>query len=85
MTKPEEVKEMLDQTIKKFSKVDILFNNGVMMHENKIPDVSLEEWNRVVDINLTGVFHGLKYVIPKMNSGSSIINTASIAGMYILY
>lgn len=82
MTNAEEVEKMVDSVIDTYGKIDILFNNaGVMMHEKKIPDVGLEEWNRIVDINLTGVFHGLKYVLPKMTSGSSIINTASIAGI----
>src|SRR5699024_5449509 len=60
----------------------ILYNNaGVNSDEKKIPDVSLEEWRQVIAINQTGVFLGMKYVIPYMESGSSIINMASIAGM----
>src|SRR5690606_25641969 len=47
----------------------------------KLPDVSLEEWEQVMDINITGVFLGMKYVLPKMEPGSSIVNTASIAGI----
>src|SRR5699024_441913 len=49
--------------------------------EKKLPDLSLEEWQKVIDINLTGVFLGMKYAIPYMDSGSSIVNTASIAGI----
>ncbi|RLL46828.1 glucose 1-dehydrogenase [Oceanobacillus piezotolerans] len=82
MTKPEEVENMIDNTFKAFGKIDILFNNaGIIMHEKKIPDVGIDEWNKIVDINLNGVFLGLKYTIPKMNPGGSIINTASVAGI----
>ncbi|WP_067726162.1 SDR family NAD(P)-dependent oxidoreductase [Oceanobacillus damuensis] len=82
MTNPEEVKNMVEMAIDTFGKLDIFFNNaGVNSVEKKLPDVSLEEWEKVMDINIKGVFLGMKYAIPKMKSGSSIINTASIAGI----
>nr|WP_263326861.1 glucose 1-dehydrogenase [Neobacillus sp. Marseille-Q6967] len=82
MTKPEDVEHMVQKAVDTFGKVDILINNaGVKSDEKKIPDVSLEEWQEVFDINTTGVFLGMKYVIPKMESGGSIVNTASIAGI----
>ncbi|MCM3798953.1 MULTISPECIES: SDR family NAD(P)-dependent oxidoreductase [Bacillaceae] len=82
MSKPDEVQSLAEATMNTFGKIDILFNNaGVGSMEKKLPDVSLEEWQQVININLTGVFLGMKYVIPKMEPGSSIINTASIAGI----
>ncbi|WP_342431200.1 SDR family oxidoreductase [Neobacillus sp. FSL H8-0543] len=82
MTKPEDVEHMVQKAVDTFGKLDILINNaGVKSEEKKIPDVSLEEWQEVFDINTTGVFLGMKYVIPKMESGGSIVNTASIAGI----
>ncbi|EKN70971.1 short-chain dehydrogenase/reductase SDR [Neobacillus bataviensis LMG 21833] len=82
MTKPEEVKHMIQKAIDLFGKLDIFINNaGVKSDEKKIPDVSLEEWQEVFDINTTGVFLGMKYSIPKMDSGGTIVNTASIAGI----
>lgn len=82
MTNPEEVENMVDRTMDAFGKIDIFFNNaGVNSDEKKLPDVSLEEWEQVMDINITGVFLGMKYVLPKMEPGSSIVNTASIAGI----
>lgn len=82
MTNEEHVKNMVQKAIDSFSKVDILYNNaGVNSDEKKMPDVSLEEWQKVIDINLTGVFLGMKYTIPRMESGSSIVNTSSIAGI----
>lgn len=82
MTNPTEVEAMIDVAIETYGKVHILFNNaGVNSLEKKLPDVALAEWQKVVDINMTGVFLGMKYVIPKMEAGGSIINTASIAGI----
>lgn len=82
MTKPEDVQIMVQETIDTYGKLDILFNNaGVKSGESKIPDVSFEEWQQVFDVNTNGVFLGLKYAIPQMSSGGSIINTASIAGI----
>lgn len=82
MTNPADVVQMVEKAADIFGQINILYNNaGINADEKKIPDVSLEEWQRVMDINITGVFLGLKHVLPHMESGSSIINTASIAGM----
>jgi NAD(P)-dependent dehydrogenase (short-subunit alcohol dehydrogenase family) len=82
MTIAEDVQSMIQKAVDTFGKVDILFNNaGVKSDEKKIPDVSVEEWQEVFDVNTTGVFLGLKYAIPEMTAGGSIINTASIAGI----
>lgn len=67
ITKPEEVQDLVDTAMKTFGGVDILFNNaGVSNAEVKLPDITIDEWDRVVDINLKGVFLGMKYAIPKM-------------------
>src|SRR5699024_4572911 len=82
MTNPDDVESLVKRTVDTFSRIDILYNNaGVNSEEKKLPDLSLEEWQKVIDINLTGVFLGMKYAIPYMDSGSSIVNTASIAGI----
>lgn len=82
MSSEEDVKNMVQKAIDIFGKIDILYNNaGVNSDEKKMPDVSLEEWQKVIDVNLTGVFLGMKHTIPRMESGSSIVNTSSIAGI----
>jgi len=82
MTKPEDVEKMVEYTMDTYGRLDILFNNaGVNSDEKKLPDVSLEEWQKAFDLNATGMFLGMKIAIPHMNAGSSIINTASIAGI----
>ncbi len=82
MTQQEDVENMVQAALGAFGRLDILFNNaGVGGGEKKIPDISLEEWKKSIDVNATSVFLGMKIAIPHMLSGGSIINTASIAGI----
>jgi NAD(P)-dependent dehydrogenase (short-subunit alcohol dehydrogenase family) len=65
-------------------KIDIFFNNaGIEGPVHPIPEFPLEDFQRVLAINVTGVFLGMKYVIPVMleGGGGSIINTSSVAGL----
>ncbi len=76
-----DVKNLINQTIKKYKKLDILYNNAGVELQKTVTETSSEELDRVLDINLKGVFYGCKYAIPKMKRGSAIINTASAAGI----
>src|SRR5699024_11664872 len=76
MTKEKDVEYLVEKTLAHFGKLDILYNNaGVNSDEKKIPDVTMEEWQKVIDINMTGTFLGMKHAIPQMEPGSAIINT----------
>ncbi|MDD5178273.1 MAG: SDR family oxidoreductase [Candidatus Nanoarchaeia archaeon] len=76
-----DIKNMIDQTIKSFKKIDILYNNAGIELGKNILDTTPEEWDNVISINLKGVFLGCKYAIPYIKKGGSIINTSSIAGI----
>jgi NAD(P)-dependent dehydrogenase (short-subunit alcohol dehydrogenase family) len=83
VAEPIEVESLVSFTASNFGGIDILFNNaGIGNSELKIEDLSIEEWNQVLDINLKGVFLGIKYAIPEMRKrgGGSIINTSSLLG-----
>ncbi|GAA0399682.1 SDR family NAD(P)-dependent oxidoreductase [Paenibacillus motobuensis] len=75
--------QVVGDTVKAFGKVDILVNNAGVTSDTSFIETSLEKWNKVIDINLTGTFLGMKHVIPVMleNGGGSIINISSIAGL----
>ncbi len=64
--------------------VDLLFNNAGIGHGGNLIDTTLEDWRRVVDVNLMGVVHGLHAFLPRMLGQeriSHIVNTASMAGL----
>jgi 3alpha(or 20beta)-hydroxysteroid dehydrogenase len=62
-------------------RVDGLINNAGVTSRVRLPDVELEEWNRVLAVNLTGPMLGIKTLLPLMHDGSSIVNVGSIAGL----
>src|SRR6202162_5339563 len=78
-----EVERMVNETIRAFGRLDILFNNAGVYVPKNVVDTSEEEWDWVVDVCLKGVFFGCKYAIPQMikQGGGVIINTASGAGI----
>jgi NAD(P)-dependent dehydrogenase (short-subunit alcohol dehydrogenase family) len=84
VTREEEVAEYVHAALDKFGTIDIFFNNAGIEGEVKpIQDYPLESFRKVLDVNVVGVFLGMKHVLPTMlkNKKGSIINTASIAGL----
>jgi NAD(P)-dependent dehydrogenase (short-subunit alcohol dehydrogenase family) len=84
VTSEDEVARYVRATIERFGTIDVFYNNaGVEGEITPITKYSLEAFRKVIDVNVVGVFLGLKHVLPVMlgqNKGS-IINTASIAGL----
>ncbi|OCA92016.1 SDR family NAD(P)-dependent oxidoreductase [Pseudobacillus wudalianchiensis] len=76
----EDWKTVIEQTIDIYGKVDILVNNAGVIISNNIEKCTLEEWNKIQNINSTGVYLGMKYVIAEMlkTGGGSIVNISSI-------
>ena len=81
--KKNEVQNVLAQTIKKFGKLDILVNNaGIFPKIKLLHEIEEEEWNEVLDVNLTGQFRFTKEAIPHLQKTSGcIINISSDAGL----
>lgn len=84
VTDEDEVAGNVRATVEKFGSIDVFYNNaGIEGEIRSITDYPLETFRKVIDVNVVGVFLGLKHVLPvmlKQNCGS-IINTASIAGL----
>lgn len=79
-----DVQNYVNQAVKTYGRIDVFFNNaGIIQKPYLLADIPEEEFDRVVSVNLKGVFLGLKYVIKVMEQQGSgnIINTASTAGL----
>lgn len=84
MTSEEDIKRMVEATVREFGGIDVLFNNaGTASGFGKIHEIASDEWDFTINTNLRGTFLCMKYVIPYMlkNKGGSVINISSIAGI----
>lgn len=78
------VENYVNETVAKFGRIDGFFNNaGIEGKQNLTEDYGSEEFQRVIDINLNGVFYGMKYVLKVMKEQGfgSILNCASVGGI----
>jgi 3-oxoacyl-[acyl-carrier protein] reductase len=82
--KYEEVEHATQAVIKQFGKIDVLINNAGITRDATLQKMTIENWQQVLDVNLTGVFNCTKAVSSHMidNNGGCIINTSSIVGLY---
>jgi len=79
-----DVEKMVQETVKEFGRLDYAANNaGIEGTQGNILDQTEESWDRVLNVNLKGVWLCMKYEIPEMlkNPGGAIVNTASVAGL----
>lgn len=84
VSKEDQVKNYVDETMAAFGKIDGLYNNaGIEGRQAPITEYDIEVFKKVIDINLLGVYYGLRYVLPimqKQNYGR-IVNVASVGGI----
>jgi NAD(P)-dependent dehydrogenase (short-subunit alcohol dehydrogenase family) len=83
VSKEADVRNMVDQTVAKWGRVDILFNNAGLAIVKLVEDLSEAEWDHLFGVNLKSVFFGVKYVVPHMRrqGGGVILNMGSISGL----
>jgi NAD(P)-dependent dehydrogenase (short-subunit alcohol dehydrogenase family) len=82
VSKSADVQRMIGATIERFGRLDILYNNAGIMSPGLLHQVSEDEWNRVIAINLSANFLACKYALPElMKHGGVILCTASVAGL----
>jgi NAD(P)-dependent dehydrogenase (short-subunit alcohol dehydrogenase family) len=80
----DDVRRALDETVKTFGRLDFAFNNaGIEYAFKPAAEITEEEWDRIIDIDLRGVFLCMKHEIPLMlkQGGGAIVNTSSGAGV----
>lgn len=84
VSKAQDAKNAIEQTVSQLGRIDYAFNNaGIEGTQALTPDCTEENWSRVIDINLKGVWLCMKYQIPLMlkQKGGVIVNCSSIAGL----
>ena len=78
----DEVKTMVDSTIEKFGKLDVLFNNAGIYEWIPVEETPTEMWDRIIDVNLKGPFLGTRYAVPHLKKTRGVIvNTSSSLGV----
>jgi 2-dehydro-3-deoxy-L-rhamnonate dehydrogenase (NAD+) len=83
VTKPEEVGPMVERAIDAFGKLDVLVNNaGITGRDTSLSEITDEDWERVLKLNLTATFYCCRAAIPRMREQHSgaVVNVASISG-----
>ncbi|MGH7808200.1 MAG: SDR family NAD(P)-dependent oxidoreductase [Thermodesulfobacteriota bacterium] len=82
VAKEDEVRSIVEKFVKKFKKIDILFNNAGVLEVGTVTTTSVEAWDNIIDINVKGTFLMSRHVVPHMlkNGGGSIINNSSVLG-----
>ncbi|MFH0868365.1 MAG: beta-ketoacyl-ACP reductase [Candidatus Woesearchaeota archaeon] len=78
----DEVQQMAATIQKNFGRVDILVNNAGIIKDKTLKNMSLDEWQSVINTNLNGVFYVTKSILPLMGEGGRIISISSIVGQY---
>ena len=82
VSKSSDVQKYVDGAVKAYGKIDIFFNNaGIEGVVKPIVDYPEDMFDKVIAVNVKGVWLGAKYVLPQMNDGASMIITSSVAGL----
>lgn len=79
----QEVQHLIEEAASRHGRLDILFNNAGVGGTLPIGEATLEQWRRIVDLNLWGVIYGIHAALPIMRrqGGGHLVNTASVAGL----
>lgn len=80
VTKEEDIKKIVDEVKKDFGFINILINNAGVYFPTLINETKVEDWDKLMNVNLRGYFLMAKHCVPKMDNGGKIINISSVAG-----
>jgi 3-oxoacyl-[acyl-carrier protein] reductase len=77
---PAQVAGMMKSMQEQFGGLDILVNNAGILQDRSLKKMALEEWERVIRVNLTGTFNCIQQAIPMLRAGGRIVNISSVSG-----
>ncbi len=87
VTHYDEVKRLVDAAVQTYGRVDVMINNAGLMPSSPLERLKIDDWNRMIDVNIKGVLYGIAAALPYMKQQKSghIINVSSVAGHKIRY
>ncbi len=85
VTSRDSVQSFADAAVQEFGRIDVIINNAGIMPLSPMASLKVDEWDRMIDVNIKGVLHGIAAVLPVMNRQGSgqIINISSIGGLAV--
>lgn len=83
ISKSEQIRDLIDATVSELGSIDILVNNAGVQYTSSVEAFPGEQWDKIIAINLSAAFHGIKYALPYMRKKAwgRVINTASAHGL----
>src|SRR5512132_20853 len=82
VTHCDQVKKLVDAAVQAFGRIDVMINNAGLMPQSLLERLKIDEWDRMIDVNIKGVLYGIAAALPymKQQKAGHIINVSSVAG-----
>ena len=82
VTDVEQVRRLVDHAVRLHGRIDVMINNAGLMPQSPLDRLKIEDWDRMIDVNIKGVLYGIAAALPHMTAQKSghIINVSSVAG-----
>ena len=82
VTDRDQVKQLVDAAVQTYGRVDVMINNAGLMPQSPLERLKVDEWDRMIDVNIKGVLYGIAAALPhmKQQKAGHIINVSSVAG-----